>query len=696
MTVAPDRNPFRPSKFEQDHRPLIWVSSVSLRVMRHDGSYYVCGARGSGKTSILKSLETLELKRNPTLLAQLSDKKKAWAGVYIHFPSIFMQTGQGFDWRLVFPTAPDTTLVETLFVSTLIETAAIEQLCRTAVELREAGWIEYSLAEATTAAEKVLALLPDRATSLHDTDPLSQVSRALLDYRSSYYNAISRGDQVAAGSLMMRSQPMEFLASATDVLLALFRGRHFSPSDPLRFKIALDECDYLTEAQQRILNSLVRHTKAPIDWILAYTPGGINPTATVFGTQGLSGGDRAVVDLDALTEADFNSLCKHITSYRTYYSLSPPARQDRGLRPTSAFSLQDRLGNYRTNHLLSFALERSTSQRVSSFREAAQKTQRRLDALQKRRAISKDSLKELEFVEGELPLFQHYVISRLGLIPEEALSQPTTKETFLAALRNKQRGAMLELLEANKITSIPYAGARIITALADGSIRDFLDLMAEIYEQEVETKDEAGLLAFCTKTKPIEWTTQRQAAVNAAEAKYRGIEQQLGGKGRVVARLIDCLGTLTRMLQVDPTHNLGIRTPERGIFRIDDEIDVLVRRAQFATAAGPTEMSLSELLTVAQRENLVITDGARLGGTSNTGRDAEASLVRFRLHRRFAPRYGFSYRGAIADVRIPAERLYLVLDGGASFDPIKWATEVKSYITKYDPQQTDLFEDGAP
>jgi predicted ATPase len=94
-----NHNPFRPTRFERHQRPLIWVSQVSRRILNDEGAFYVAGARGSGKTSILKSLDTAEQIVNPTLASQLTLANMACLGVYFRATDLFTQTTAGVDWR---------------------------------------------------------------------------------------------------------------------------------------------------------------------------------------------------------------------------------------------------------------------------------------------------------------------------------------------------------------------------------------------------------------------------------------------------------------------------------------------------------------------------------------------------------------------------------------------------------------------
>ena len=53
---------------------------------------------------------------------------------------------------------------------------------------------------------------------------------------------------------------------------------------------------------------------------------------------------------------------------------------------------------------------------------------------------------------------------------------------FPGWLRRKQRGALLQFATALGVRRIPFAGANIIVSLSDSSIRDFLEIMGEVYE----------------------------------------------------------------------------------------------------------------------------------------------------------------------------------------------------------------------
>lgn len=691
------RNPFRPNKFELDNRPLIWVAPIARRIMEQEGSVFVAGARGTGKTSILKAIESLEQTRNASLRAQIKPFRYNSVAIYMRAQDLFTQSFNGVDW-VGLGIGKDARVVEYTFMAAIIEAEASAKLAALAAEWRVSGVVTYRAQDALKAVERLQKLFPHifRQLELDRGDPVSGAATALAQHRKTLAIRLVRSDGEALGRLL-QEEPLELIRAVTAALGPLFATGTRDQEHPLSIKIAIDECDYFTPTQQIALNSLVRKTAAPVSFVLAYVDSDYDPSTTVFKNLSLSGADRAIYDLAYEQEDDFAELCEAIVSYRVFYSQDPHKREKNREEAAHAFKLEKKLGQFSINDLLHRSLADRPGSRNSALITRAENLRDRFEGFTQKRMISQKTLNELGFAGVSPPIYQQFIIERLGFDAEASLLEQSRKEAFLATLRRKQRAAMLQVIFESKRQKLPYYGKRVLLALADSSVRDFLDIMAEIYDQE--DGDGRGAADRLMSGSRIDIDNQRQGAEAAADKKYSSIEHrpslEPGTKievpdreGQLLTRAIDALGRLTHHLQVSRDGIRSITTAERGIFVFD-----LAIARQIEALRNRSTLRLEAILARGIRDNYLVADEVRLS-RARTVASTEPTVIRFRLHRRFAPRFRFSFLGAIEDVRLPPDAMIELLTAASDFNSEDWAKRTAARMTPDDDggvTQRDLF-----
>jgi hypothetical protein len=70
--------------------------------------------------------------------------------------------------------------------------------------------------------------------------------------------------------------------------------------------------------------------------------------------------------------------------------------------------------------------------------------------------------------------------------------------------------------------------------------------------------------------------------------------------------------------------------------------------------------------------------------------DVNARLIAFRLHRRFAPHFTFSYRGAYAPVRISQTDIATLCRRVDEHSPFAWAKSIAGVVGKVGDRQIKL------
>jgi hypothetical protein len=263
-----------------------------------------------------------------------------------------------------------------------------------------------------------------------------------------------------------------------------------------------------------------------------------------------------------------------------------------------------------------------------------------------------------------------------------------------AWMRRKSVGAMLHIANRLGFRRLPMSGVSVITSLADGSIRDFLEIMAEIFDRF--SKDRGTLAAeevlekFARSRTKIAAKTQTDGIYASSEAFYDGIGILTDSNAEAVMRFITVLGRLTHHLQANFEDPSSLATAERGLFFIDPA-------RTYPANASQIEL-INQIIHRAELSGYLRATTSKRG--TNSGEDVAAPKISgFRLHRRFAPRFMFSYRGAYEPVKLTEDMLYQICIGSPDVDADEWAkqfarrTSSSSQLTLPLAHEVPIFDD---
>jgi hypothetical protein len=410
---------------------------------------------------------------------------------------------------------------------------------------------------------------------------------------------------------------------------------------------------------------------------------------TFIDEQPLTDADRRVLSLDDRKSPEFLALCEAVASLRVYFSIKEDRRpQISGSEVESYFSLKNRLGTVVVNDIIDAMIGRSTAPLADQIRKAA------------------EFLNSLGFghyglgktANGALPYYQAYILLHWTGSKENFSADPplddmsrimknarTLKSRSQQAwLRRKNVGAMLHLANRLGYRKLPLSGVSIVTALADGSIRDFLEIMAEIFDRfarQTKTRSPEDVLErFARSGGKIAVQMQTDAIYASSDAFYDGIGILTDSNAEAVLRFVNALGRLTHFLQADFEDASALATSERGLFFIEQA------RTYAANAA-----QIEAVNQIIHRAELA---GYLRATTSKRVLDDEEEetpkITGFRLHRRFAPRFMFSYRGAYEPVRLTEDVLFQICLGAPETKANEWAKQFAKKVGSAENLQLSL------
>jgi hypothetical protein len=609
----------------------------------------------------------------------------------------------------MFPDAPNPELEFYRFFSLMVELSCLERAITACHELRLLAHVTYAAAHELRLVEEIFEEFPNLA-AFADVVPATFISTARLfrDLVRRMNEASGRGHLRAFVDILPAREPNELLSFVTSRLSGIIRLRGsdkegYAPG----FKFCLDDCEVLSLAQQRSINSLVRKARFPISWVVSSVGSFLESRSTYIPQQQLTDADRRVVSLDERNSKDFRQLCQAVVGLRLLYSLPLEARGDRQFNVERIFPLDVRLGVQDVNETIRIIIQRSTSTLADKLVEAAH------TVVKVMKRVSPKLVEEPAVGNAEwLPYYQTWLLlhwrgregSFTAHLSDDALknvgkyAEDLRHQSVQAWIRRKQVGALLHLAATLGFRKLPLAGRSIILSLADGSIRDFLEIMGEIYSSQTravsgDPTDTRQLSRFTFSGSRTSTHHQTEGIYRASEAYFDGIANRIDIEANAVTRLIEGLGVYTSILQCNP-HDSGVMgRAERGVFVLrggvrsegvtSKALDYLRETIRQAELAGYLRQ-----MPVRQRDE----EGAEFPVYAS----AAAKAVAFRLHRRLAPHFMFSYRGAYEAVSIDAKDLAALCMPGSRLTPRAWAAELAEITPTSDQQlklQFDVSED---
>ncbi len=525
------------------------------------------GGRGTGKTTVLRILSY----EGQQAVSPAGRDPRSWDRF-------------GMYWRL------DTNRVTAFQGNNLDEAAWIPVfghyvnliLCKQLAGL--AIWYADQVADSPALDGRAAELIA-RSLHLEPADTLAELDKALevgiVSFEARINNVVDEGP----GRLSLQGAPIELFVRYLRQLPQF--------SDRLLFFL-LDEFENLLDYQQRVINTLIKHS-------------GVNYTfkigVKVTGHRDL----RTLNDYEALQEpADFTSI--DISEKLTAIGFSEFARQ----------VCDERLARMAEAGV---ACARSIAELLPPISEAEEADLLGLrDQLHRlrRELVPLVSPEQLEFFD-RLPSLEQYLVKYwsvsqlqgIDVVLFEAQADPTGWRTRLG---NYQYPMLFTIKEGKRGLRKLYAGWDTYVQLAAGNLRFLLQLVMEALIAQLD--------ADRALTDPVEPETQTEAAILVGRRNVSDL-QGLDPRGGELSRLVLGLGRVFQVM----AHSPAGHTPEVVQFDI---------RASSSTLAPDT----ARLIESAVR-NLAF---VRFSGNKRAAVSGETQDWQYALHPIYAAFFGYSYR----------------------------------------------------
>ncbi|WP_342709937.1 hypothetical protein AAFG13_36840 [Bradyrhizobium sp. B124] len=446
-------------------------------------------------------------------------------------------------------------------------------------------------------------------------------------------------DRVVA--LVQGVQPVQFYRTACRILadsqLLHSRGHRF------HVKVSLDDVHRFRRDDQALLNGLIELNTAPISWNLSFVSNHYDAGLSSDRDAPLSGHDVERIDLNYAKEPKaFRRLCLRLYEMRVGL---PPASDDQEELRSPGYDKV--LGNPNVSVLFDHLLETTSSE---GFRERIYEHLDYIAALLN--SAERTGSRPSRPADPRKYLYHTYIFISLFEADRNKfvsfLSSRTPKQVD-NYFRQKNVAALV--CASNELgRAVPYAGTNALAAMSDGCVRDFLRILACLYEsartgihQRQSRRPPFDYFSAASATRQIPVGEQSRGFFEASRDYIEQFDVPTVRAERVLADVVNGVGEFIRLLQSrDRARALSL--PERGIIRLDlTEVTLLgVKRARLSCFDGRS-------ISVSTRE--------LSGCTKVSSCQARARVVRtliaFRLHRLAAPAFNISSRGPQRVVDVP-------------------------------------------
>jgi hypothetical protein len=665
------QNPFASHRWETEVEHRIWIPPEAAKVASTKACL-ISGLRGTGKTALLNCLDRLAPQRERIRFLNPEALQDSCIGVYISIIKEFTDflPLMSVDGEKLSFDGEDERRTHALAFRTYLIFTSLARALEVTDECRRYGVLDYP----GQCELEFASSFNDLLLKHFENPPQERPARTLLECASTLLKVCMAvrvnslrlyGERVI--KLIGDVQPAKFYA---DFCGNIQQHRLLNTANlNHHIKISLDDVHRFGRVEQALLNSLLEINTAPITWNLSFVTGQYDPTISPDPNAPLTRHDVERVDLNyEENQRGFRRLCKKL--YDTRLGIQDDEKDEDG-------GYSRVLGNPNVSFLF---LEMFQATASEAFR----------DKIFAQLEYVADKLSAVERAAGRgrhrksdrrRYLYQTYIFLVLFGGKRDRFEKFLSSRTH-AQIDNyfRQKNIAALVAAANELgRSAPYAGTNALIALSDGCIRDFLLILAILYENtnstaQVKHQSTGSINFFSAEDdRVIPIYEQSRSFVQASHSYLEQIEESTNRVGRVLSSLVDGVAHLTRLLQSqDPLKALAL--PERGQILLNFAETTLVGDAADRIALLRRALAMGQFVGAIR-----ILRGVALSGTAAPNTDQ----MLFRLHRLVAPAHNYSSRGPLRAIYLPL-RAALEFTEDRPVQAKNWAERVFSEIHDLD------------
>jgi hypothetical protein len=639
-------SPFENQRWELEDPHIIWLPP-EFKEWESRKCVYFTGSRGSGKTTLLKAFEWWERLYNTSIHEQIESEPfdKKYIGVYLLVTDYLSSRFKNWPPKRAGMDSSEWENEKARLFSLFLEYQILQHSINAVLELRSKSILKFRPSNERRTARDILHFCPEInrfITNKNDEFGLMELGCAFAEmHRLIGSYAIYKKDIDIELGLPV-SQMGKMLEDVSGLLVNLCMETDGANDTSSRwfFKVCIDQAESLETYQQKAINTMVGALRTgDVSFAVAFLSGSNDISKNYLINHTLTEADRVVISLE--------NIYKSKTNFLNFVTRVSEMRIEKLLGNNGiSFDLKNILGDYDLNYLLYIlSLKNSEKKSVQDFiKECSEhkyiellsgKTKNELDASFNSRDDNSEEDEIDEYIpkddeEFNVPPFhQVYLLKKLKF----DMSGIGTDAQKIRALKSKEFrkkmvSSMLCLCKEYRVP-IPFAGYSMVLSMSDHCIRDYFRFMQEIFLTE-------GLPLEHFIKKTISATKQDRAIRKVSDNRYTSIDSEIPYRTSEIRNMVDALGTITSEIQSRYDDLSSLRSTERGRFEINS-----------AHLKSDTITELKDIIQLAIECHFI----------KLVDENIDDKKLIFRLHRIFAPKYGFSYRGAFYNISLDADIL---------------------------------------
>ncbi|MGN0246291.1 MAG: hypothetical protein ACI4DK_10045 [Lachnospiraceae bacterium] len=525
-------NPFKENRTEQMKD--LWKYYVPFPGLDSTGKPLVVeGGRGSGKTMFFQCnswrQKILEFQKNSKPITNLLDSED-FVGIYYRVDTTFvssMREREEENWGAIFET----------YLGICILKEILDLICtlNKSMSLSESALSEFALS------------FSKKLNTASTTDSIGKFQKDCNIFLDIIEDKIN-GSETLANLRCINAN--RFI---TDVCVAT---RELLGKDDLLFKIFIDEYETLQEYQQKIVNTLIKHSSLPVIFNIGLRPKGMKTSETISETETIEAPHDYELLLLGFEQDQYPGIIKSICQKRIALG------KEQGKIPeTASDDIEFYLGNY------SIDLELERIKQTSKQPPHIEKLRKLINTRAQEECCTTQEVEEFcKTLCDEAPILNsrmHY-----ALLCKKTHYTPTLKELYDSYttndakysdwLHNRKNGVIYLLCKETKREKM-YFGFDVFSALSSNIVRYFLELCEQSFK-----------IAFLNDydwNSQISPETQTEAARYVSEYKIVDIAgyEPYGKELRI---FVQYLGQIFNKLHTAEDNTLG--EPEPNHFNTKD------------------------------------------------------------------------------------------------------------------------------
>lgn len=350
-------SPFSGTRFEFEYRHLYFLQEDRYARLEQPKPCILIGSRGTGKTTLLRSLSWRERLQNEGLRRQLGDRGfKNYIGVYIKLPDV--QLDAIAQWL----ETADPIIRRALF-SRYLELIQLQEILDAVSDLEAAGELQFP---ADRERAEVRAILDEFGDEVFAPDGGTREPKSLSDLANSMRRLrriIEKRSQERASTqeaFNSVGSPHQISLLSRRVCERLSRLISKNAKAPIIFKVCFDEAETLDPYGIKILATWIRLAAIPLFHVFSFVSKPETFSETFLPGLTTQSADVAEIDLDGVPNARFREFVEGVTTLRleeVWKDTASPVRISR----RQPFKTEAHFGKLNINSLLEDILRDSVS-----------------------------------------------------------------------------------------------------------------------------------------------------------------------------------------------------------------------------------------------------------------------------------------------------------------------------------------------